>query len=366
MLQSQGMTAQQQQTLFAMPQQPNSQQQQQQFNPSPSQQNLQVPLPPNHGGNGSNFDISPQQLEQFLRQNPALTGKDGERHQAIAQLMMRAKQSGANLNLTGGSGSNGGGNTTPQQQQRQLQQPQQQQQPHAVGLNGYAGQQQQPAQQQQQQRQPTPQMQQQQLQPQQQMSQQQQQRMTNEQINLAAQQFQNANMGNDAQRQIEAVRLQLRWLCFESADTNQLQAMKQRQRSGLVTPQMGNGNSLPLTSPQPVGQQMQQPPQSVGSQPNLTPAHHHRTLSQSSNIQPPMPQPPMQPQQQQQGDPTNSSTPAGVAAAIQNLTDDQLVKAAASVVKSVLHPNVSRHARSPLPHQTGSEDPILTPFARRL
>lgn len=197
MLQSGALTAQQQQSMFpGLPQQ-----NQQQFNPSPNQQNAQMTLPPNmqSGGNGNNggqnLDFSAQQLEQFFRQNPGFD-KGGDRNQAIQQLMQKVRQGGINMNAPSGQG---------QQQQQQ----QQRQQPHAVGLNVYAGQQGQNAiaQQQQHQRQMSGQPNQQQMPPQQQQQQQQmQQRIPNDQqFNLAAQQFQNANMGNDAQRQIEAV-----------------------------------------------------------------------------------------------------------------------------------------------------------------
>lgn len=125
--------------------------------------------------------------------------------------------------------------------------------------------------------------------------------------------------------------------------------MKQRQRSGLVTPQMGTANSLPLTSPQPLGQSMQQQqqiPQSVGSNPSITPAHHHRTLSQSSNMQPQVPRPMPQQQQQQpqqgqqqmhpkegNGNPVN---------AIHGMTEENLLKVAISMAGKMHGPQVCR------------------------
>jgi hypothetical protein len=121
--------------------------------------------------------------------------------------------------------------------------------------------------------------------------------------------------------------------------------MKQRQRSGLVTPQMGTANSLPLTSPQPLGQSMQQQqqqiPQSVGSNPSITPAHHHRTLSQSSNVQPQVPRP--MPQQQQQGQlqqpkEGNASPINGM----HGMTEENLMKLALTVAGKIQGSQVSR------------------------
>lgn len=117
--------------------------------------------------------------------------------------------------------------------------------------------------------------------------------------------------------------------------------MKQRQRSGLVTPQMGTANSLPMTSPQPgqsMQQQQQQIPQSVGSNPGITPAHHHRTLSQSSNVQPQVPRPMLQQQGQQgqqakegNGNPVNS---------VHAMTEENLLKVAISMAGKMQGPQV--------------------------
>lgn len=104
--------------------------------------------------------------------------------------------------------------------------------------------------------------------------------------------------------------------------------MKQRQRSGLVTPQMGNANALPLTSPQPVGQAMQhQQSQPMGNNSNLTPSHHHRTLSQSSNVQPQMQQGGQQ-QQSQQGKEGN----ANLASSFHGITEENLLKATHAII----------------------------------
>lgn len=115
--------------------------------------------------------------------------------------------------------------------------------------------------------------------------------------------------------------------------------MKQRQRSGLVTPQMGTANSLPLTSPQPMGQSMQQQqqqiPQSVGSNPNITPAHHHRTLSQSSNVQPQVPRPMTQQQGQQPKE--GNSNPVNT---VHAMTEENLLKVAISMAGKMQGPQV--------------------------
>jgi hypothetical protein len=111
--------------------------------------------------------------------------------------------------------------------------------------------------------------------------------------------------------------------------------MKQRQRSGLVTPQQNNGSALPLPSPQP-GQSMQQQQQLPGG---ITPSHHHRTLSHSSSVQPPIPQPPQpqpQPQQQQQSQQQQQQgQAAGIFTMVQSWDNDHLEKATASMLSKV-------------------------------
>jgi hypothetical protein len=115
--------------------------------------------------------------------------------------------------------------------------------------------------------------------------------------------------------------------------------MKQRQRSGLVTPQQNNGSALPLPSPQP-GSSMQQQQQLPGG---ITPNHHHRTLSQSSSIHPPIPQPPQQPnkqqQQQQQQQQSQTQVAGGIFAMVQGWTNDHLEKATASMLSKVVTTN---------------------------
>jgi hypothetical protein len=124
--------------------------------------------------------------------------------------------------------------------------------------------------------------------------------------------------------------------------------MKQRQRTGLVTPQQNNGNALPLPSPQPLGLSMQQQQQQGSSMGGLTPAQHHRTLSQSSNIQPPVPQPPQQ--QQQQGQPNSQNAKAKTAQEnqyelslmVQTWTEEHLIKATIAMVeRTIASTNVS-------------------------
>ena len=130
--------------------------------------------------------------------------------------------------------------------------------------------------------------------------------------------------------------------------------MKQRQRSGLVTPQQNNGSSLPLPSPQP-GQSMQQQQQQQQQLPGgITPSSHHRTLSHSSNIQPPVPQMPQQqqqpqqqqPQQQQQQQQQQRQKQAEIFALIQTWTDEHLQKATSQMLGKVAeNQTVSRFER---------------------
>jgi hypothetical protein len=313
MLQSQGIPAQQA-NLYPNPAQP------QQFQPSPSVQNAQMPLPMNNVQpqiNQPNNNTA-QQLEAFFRSHPEM--EKSERAQAINQIMMRAKQAGTSINM-------GSLSQNPQQTQQPPQQ--QQQRPHPVGLNGF-----------------TPQS---QPQPQQNpnMGQQGGQRMPNQPIQqpsqpqlprndsfnpAQAQQAMQYPGAGDTQRQIEAVSASL-----SNITDNQLQAMKQRQRSGLVTPQQNNGSALPLPSPQP-GQSMQQQQQLPGG---ITPSHHHRTLSHSSSVQPPIPQPPQQQQQQSQAQQQQSQQQqqqgqaAGIFTMVQGWDNDHLEKATASMLSKV-------------------------------
>jgi hypothetical protein len=297
MLQAQGMPAQQA-NLYPNPAQP------QQFQPSPNVQNAQMPLPMNNVQPQINQPNSnpAQQLEAFFRSHPEM--EKSERAQAINQIMMRAKQAGTSINM---------GSLSQNPQQPQAQPQQQQQRPHPVGLNGFT---------------PQPQVQQNQN-----MGQQAGQRMSNQPIQhpAQAQQAMQYPGAGDTQRQIEAVCASL-----PTITDSQLQAMKQRQRSGLVTPQQNNGNALPLPSPQP-GQSMQQQQQLPGG---ITPSHHNRTLSHSSSVHPPIPQPPQQqPQQQQQQQQSQQSQQQGQAAGIftmvQGWDNDHLEKATASMLSKV-------------------------------
>lgn len=319
MLQTQGMPAQQT-NLYPNPAQP------QQFQPSPNVQNAHMSLPMNN----VQTQINPpsintaQQLEAFFRLHPEM--EKSERAQAINQIMMRAKQAGTNINM-------GSLSQNPQQSQPQQQQQQQPQRPHPVGLNGFTPQPQQNQNLGQQaqagQRMPN--------QPIQQIPQPQIPR--NDSFNPAqAQQAMQYPGAGDTQRQIEAV--SRNWL--DDAD-GQLQAMKQRQRTGLVTPQQNNGGALPLPSPQP-GQSMQQQQQMPGG---ITPSHHNRTLSHSSSVHPPIPQPLQQQQQQQQNPQQQQQTQqqqqqgqaAGLLTMVQGWDNDHLEKATASMLNKVVGSN---------------------------
>lgn len=116
MLQTQGMPTQQA-NLYPNPGQ-------QQFQPSPNVQSAQMPLPPNTQiqpqgqSQQTQNNMATQQLEQFFRAHPEM--EKGDRAQAINQLMMRAKQGGAGVNM---------GSLAQNQPQ--------QQRPHPVGLNGF-------------------------------------------------------------------------------------------------------------------------------------------------------------------------------------------------------------------------------------
>jgi hypothetical protein len=179
MLATQGVS--QQGNLYPNPTQP------QQFNRSPNIQQTQLNIPPNNGNLGMD---NAQQLEQFLRMNPDIE-KNGNRTQALNQLMMRAKQNGGTVNM----GSLATGQSQPQPQQ-------QQQRPHPVGLNGFNPQAQVQAQGSQHQRTMSNQTIQQQQIPQPQ----QPQLPRSDSYNLASQQnMQYPNPGVDTQRQIEAV-----------------------------------------------------------------------------------------------------------------------------------------------------------------
>jgi hypothetical protein len=132
----------------------------------------------------------------------------------------------------------------------------------------------------------------------------------------------------DNQRQIEAVS----WYHGDIAD-DQLQAMKQRQRNGLVTPQQNSGSALPLPSPQP-GQSIQQQQQQLPG--GITPSSHHRTLSHSSNIQPPVPQMLQQQQQQQQQSQQQQQRPSQeIFSLVQTWSDEHLQKATAAMLGKV-------------------------------
>jgi len=315
MLQTQGMPAQQA-NIYANPAQA------QQFQPSPNVQNTQMSLPMNNVQpqiNQPNNNTA-QQLEAFFRSHPEM--EKSERAQAINQIMMRAKQAGTSINM-------GSLSQNPQQQQPQ----QQQQRPHPVGLNGF-----------------TPQTQPQQNQN---MGQQAGQRMPNQPIQqpsqpqlprndsfnpAQAQQAMQYPGAGDTQRQIEAVGSVLL-----NVTDSQLQAMKQRQRSGLVTPQQNNGSALPLPSPQP-GQLMQQQQQQLPG--GITPGHHNRTLSHSSSVQPSIPQPPQQQQQQQHQQQQQQQSQqsqqqqqqgqaAGIFTMVQGWDNDHLEKATASMLSKV-------------------------------
>ena len=317
MLQTQGMPAQQA-NLYPNPAQP------QQFQPSPNVQNAQMP-PLNNVQtqiNQPNINTA-QQLEAFFRSHPEM--EKSERAQAINQIMMRAKQAGTSINM-------GSLSQNPQQQQQPPPQ-QQQQRPHPVGLNGFTPQ-------------PQPQPQQNQN-----MGQQGGQRMPNQPIQqpsqpqlprsdsfnpAQAQQAMQYPGAGDTQRQIEAV-----GGSWSNITDNQLQAMKQRQRSGLVTPQQNNGSALPLPSPQP-GQLMQQQQQQLPG--GITPSHHNRTLSHSSSVQPSIPQPPQQQQQHQQQQQQQSQQSqqqqqqgqaAGIFTMVQGWDNDHLEKATASMLSKV-------------------------------
>lgn len=319
MLQTQGMPA-----ANLYPNQP------QQFQPSPNTQNAQMPLPPNNQPNQPTNNTA-QQLEAFFRSHPEM--EKGDRAQALNQFMMRAKNSGTNINM---------GSLT--------QNPQQQQRPHPVGLNGFTPQPQvqnmgQQAQRIPNQNQQTPQMQQnaqpqmqQNAQPQMQQNAQPQMPRSDSFNPAQAQQNMQYPGAGDTQRQIEAVSP-----CSHNPADHKLQAMKQRQRTGLVTPQQNNGSALPLPSPQP-GQSMQQQQQQLPG--GITPSQHHRSLSQSSSIHPPIPQPPPQQQQQQQAQAAN------IFNLVQGWTDDHLEKATASMLSKVVGAtNVSYHVHTRL---TGS------------
>jgi hypothetical protein len=276
----------------------------QQFQPSPNVQANTMSLPPNPNPNmNQSNNHTAQQLEQFFRNHPEIEKSD--RQHAINQLMLRAKQNGANVDMG-----------SLAQTQSQPQQNQQQQRPHPVGLNGFTPQVQsgslpnqnmgQPQLQRPMPNQPIPQN----NQPQQPQPPQMQRP---DSFTLGQQNMQYPGAG-DTQRQIEAVSS-----IFLNLTDGQLQAMKQRQRSGLVTPQ-NNGNALPLPSPQIPGQ-----PLHPGG---ITPNHHNRTLSQSSSIHPGIPQPPQPIQQQQQS--TNQAN--NIFATVQGWSNDHLEKATASML----------------------------------
>jgi hypothetical protein len=189
MLATQGMP--QQGNLYPNPQQP-------QFNRSPNIQTNQLGVQPQNPNATINHDTTAQQLEQWFRMNPE---ENGNRAQALTQLMLRAKQNGGAVNM----GSLSSGQQQPQQQQ-------QQQRPHPVGLNGFnpQAQGQAPPQPQHQRAMSNQSVQQMPQQQQQSMPPQQPQMPRSDSYNIAAQQnMQYPNPVVDTQRQIEAVSLDI-------------------------------------------------------------------------------------------------------------------------------------------------------------